>query len=916
MDIPKETPEAFEGQIGHTMKGKRSSDVIVYIFPQMSELTMESVKASFATTTTPIRPLSPIHDLEIGRVYSVVWNGEYQRAWFLRYHNDDENEAEMALFDVGEKTVVKRTEILNCPPDVASWDVFGVICPFFMPDAAEDFLAVVISMLGSECRCVPDDIICEPGMMPCVTGELSLECRPGEFVSLKQVEQTSTGSCNQSAFTPVGRDQDSGMQLLSKLMSPVTTPPSRTSTPALGSYFSQVGQQNPWTDGFDGSHQYFSSNFGNKSHHLEQNNWYGDSNVQRRGGRGRSYSSGRGSGYGHRSGFSLSENDFGVGGELLEQAPPVSSSCFKEYEPSHFPTVVRVRFDREDPEAPRSQFWLLDPAILGAVEKVLNEGIERYSRLESMAHLPLRAVIGLGCLARVTERAYRVALRRGIVGGFSPQRNKYWVHLIDLGQFAWVRTLDMLQVSTLSKTDPILTIPVAMFRCRFLQPTSVRLQDLIRGVDYHVTVLTRCMDGVFIVQIAPGEMPIAVPTDRESALERMRANNDMLRAVNDGLIENLMQNLSVMEQSLSRNRPIGHLAVSNDFPRFHSPWQPFPAFGMPCVTPLPIAVPVPVATPLPSVTSSTHTCATTDLRATTDGFNAPTANSASNPLNLRIGWDEEASGELQNDSDDAGRISNSGGHDLRSNSPSRDAGAFRFRDGYWSGTGDAQHKRNFGAVGDRRTRANFRQRNNEASRFGGRDEDVLRFRRCDGGTQRWGGGDDESWRCRRNIDGTSRFRQRNDDTPMKFMRPDSGGSAVSFRRDRTTGGGLQAQFEFGGGSGYSSRFEPAQDDSKFDSGDFTLLGTGKSPSRTVHTVSSEWDLPPERAEKFGTNKADGKATKKPDGSNKGEDGESSLHTVHTVSSEWDLPPERAEKFAASEGERKAAKKPDGKKNEN
>uniref|UniRef100_A0A914RU08 Uncharacterized protein n=1 Tax=Parascaris equorum TaxID=6256 RepID=A0A914RU08_PAREQ len=154
----------------------------------------------------------------------------------------------------------------------------------------------------------------------------------------------------------------------------------------------------------------------------------------------------------------------------LEQAPPVSSSCFKEYEPSHFPTVVRVRFDREDPEAPRSQFWLLDPAILGAVEK----------------------------------------------------------------------------------TDPILTIPVAMFRCRFLQPTSVRLQvniynlpgslvsalfflltlaglnygDLIRGVDYHVTVLTRCMDGVFIVQIAPGEMPIAVPTDRgrcDSLLDWQRA---------------------------------------------------------------------------------------------------------------------------------------------------------------------------------------------------------------------------------------------------------------------------------------------------------------------------------------------------------------------------------------------------------
>lgn len=41
---------------------------------------------------------------------------------------------------------------------------------------------------------------------------------------------------------------------------------------------------------------------------------------------------------------------------------------------------------------------------------------------------------------------------------------------------------------------------------------------------------------------------------------------------------------------------------------------------------------------------------------------------------------------------------------------------------------------------------------------------------------------------------------------MKFMRPDGGGNAANFRRDRTTAGGSQTQFGFGGGSGYSSRF--------------------------------------------------------------------------------------------------------------
>lgn len=102
--------------------------------------------------------------------------------------------------------------------------------------------------------------------------------------------------------------------------------------------------------------------------------------------------------------------------------------------------------------------------------------------------------------------------------------------------------------------------------------------------------------------------------------------------------------------------------------------QPFPAFGVPCVTPFPIAVPVPVAAPLPPVTSSTHTYATTDPRATTGGFNAPAASITPNPLNLRIGWDEEASGEPQSDNGGTERIPASGGHDLRSNSPSRDAG--------------------------------------------------------------------------------------------------------------------------------------------------------------------------------------------------------------------------------------------------
>lgn len=54
----------------------------------------------------------------------------------------------------------------------------------------------------------------------------------------------------------------------------------------------------------------------------------------------------------------------------LEQAPPVATSCFKEYEPNYYPAIVRVRFDREDPESPRLQFWLLDPSTLAAVDRV------------------------------------------------------------------------------------------------------------------------------------------------------------------------------------------------------------------------------------------------------------------------------------------------------------------------------------------------------------------------------------------------------------------------------------------------------------------------------------------------------------------------------------------------------------------
>uniref|UniRef100_A0A914R8B1 Uncharacterized protein n=1 Tax=Parascaris equorum TaxID=6256 RepID=A0A914R8B1_PAREQ len=93
--------------------------------------------------------------------------------------------------------------------------------------------------------------------------------------------------------------------------------------------------------------------------------------------------------------------------------PPIHGSIFKEFEPSVYPKLMRVRYDREDGEVPLEQFWVIDPSAFTTVERVLHEGRERYGDLGTMESVS--------------------------------------VYLVDFGLFKWARGNDLLDLSSLNE---------------------------------------------------------------------------------------------------------------------------------------------------------------------------------------------------------------------------------------------------------------------------------------------------------------------------------------------------------------------------------------------------------------------------------------------------------------------------------
>uniref|UniRef100_A0A915BXI2 Tudor domain-containing protein n=1 Tax=Parascaris univalens TaxID=6257 RepID=A0A915BXI2_PARUN len=710
-----------------------------------------------------------------GRVYLIRAEEKYERAWFLKYHPNDAQTIQMMLFDKGIESHVERNAIFSCPIEAAAIDVFGVRCPVLVANATEEVRCVARKLFSHKCRCIPDHAVSDSHMMPYLKGRILIEYESGGYAELKDI-----------ALKPIqGRD-------CAKFIIQCEPDAAGCSQPSL--ITSAITGESAAPNGSDG--------FENQNH-LKRNNSFSqrplDGSFHRRGG-GRPPNGPRRNAYstpafmGNQQGAFLSRSNSIEEHYAVEKQvpPPIHGSIFKEFEPSVYPKLMRVRYDREDGEVPLEQFWVIDPSAFTTVERVLHEGRERYGDLGTMESSNLHHLAGLGCLVRVSVDGGSRCLCRAIIGKYSSRQKRVSVYLVDFGLFKWARGNDLLDLSSLNESDPALAIHVSMFRCRMGPGASMRMQDMMKGSEYEILIVSRDADGIFVVSatLVGGDVPNKSSNTHDTARNVMgTANSMMLPWTGNTIVQTLTNFFGTQvrfDGSAGTNSSTVHPTTASNAPNAGQ-WSQFGGYLLPCV--MPVAVPVPMAVPTNAAVGNPNQADT--VQQDGDGDDENGMGHFRQPQNSRA----------QNGSDSSGQFRNN-----------------RFRGGrQWSNTGGSgPRNRSFGSSeeGGQHDSALF-------DAFGSRGDglskggDFIRESKREGGF--WGGGASGERHHDRQF--------RRGGAMMGASRNDfSAGTNNTFSR---VGGEVQ------NGSA-SAGFKPFE------------KGKGSFMKRQTAMVSSEWDIPASR----------------------------------------------------------------------
>ncbi|VDM40387.1 unnamed protein product [Toxocara canis] len=559
MNLPKGKLENFDGQIGHVIDGATPSSFFLYVVPTVSSVVNGKVDEAIASCVDSIQPIPCSDNLESGRIYVLRVEGRYERAWFSKYLSEDNQTVQMILVDKGLERQVERDAVLSCPVELAAIDVFGVMCPVLITNATEDVRSVARKLIGRKCRCIAEQAVNEPPIMPYMKGRILIEYESGGYAELKDIglKPIEGKECAKFIIECEKRENRLAdlLQQIHKVVGQTccttlfsSAPAARRPLDSLACFISVN------STGCVPSRPF--GNMATKSGPPSRNRIYDDRGTD--------------------------EHD---------QVPPsIGGSIFKEFEPNVYPKLVRVRYVKQDQEMSLAQFWAVDPSTFTTVERVLYEGRDRYGDLCTMDRAPLQQLAGLGCLVRVSvDDGSRVS-----------------VYLVDFGLFKWARGIDLLDISSLNADDPALSIHVSMFRCRMEQTAPMRVQDLVKGYEYELLIMSRGSDGVFVVTatLVGGLLPSSLP-NHGNMMQNLIGNTGSVthRCGGDRVMQTLTNFFGTQLQvdgNLRNNNQISSAnlqpATANSVTPNTSPLAQFPGYGLPYVIPVAVPVPMPVRT--------------------------------------------------------------------------------------------------------------------------------------------------------------------------------------------------------------------------------------------------------------------------------------------------------------------------------
>ncbi|EFO20362.2 hypothetical protein LOAG_08129 [Loa loa] len=546
----------FEGEIGHVVVAGNETLIFVRLSTWQGE--WEKINTKLQSLVPFLKKITSLSAVKSGEVYIVKVKDSFERSYIIRRPAPETYL--IYLIDKGMQYEIQFGEIYEFPPELFEFGMFNCVCPVLVPSAEE--LNTYKTFVGYKCKCIVEAVSKSIVVMGFVRGRLLIEIK-GHYEDLYDI------IFGKRANRPGG----SGIAL-AKLHLTTDKNPGHL----------QAGQMD------DSSSASSESTFPRPF--IQKTGFKINANARLLFPDGNDFATPKKEKHVRMGTGFIVEHDRIKMGTLFNQ------TAFKQYIPEMLPMKISARFDKTD--RMMNTFWVVNKKIFSAAERALREVGNKLSRFPPVSRrsedIQMRQT---PCIARArADTAYK-SLYRGVPAQYDSHTKRISVFLVDFGWFKWVLANDVLDISTMDKSDPVRNLPVAMIHCREDTTSTYHANDLIKGADCEIIIKGNASRDVYTVDLLrPPFMSsrfdgTAEINGRETMVDNMR-ETEMVSSCKKLVTETCQQQLmtSMMMETLS-------IAGRELAQQPRALWPSFYPTVFPMAMPMMMAVMFPVMWPVP-----------------------------------------------------------------------------------------------------------------------------------------------------------------------------------------------------------------------------------------------------------------------------------------------------------------------------
>uniref|UniRef100_A0A915PGI9 Tudor domain-containing protein n=1 Tax=Setaria digitata TaxID=48799 RepID=A0A915PGI9_9BILA len=463
-----ETIANFEGEISHVVVA--GNETLTFIKPSKWREERKRISSKLQSLAQSLRKFKSLSAVKSGEVYITNVKGSLERSYIIRRPTPDTYS--IYLIDKGMQCEVQFDDIYEFPAELLDFELFSCVCPVFVPSA--DQLSIYKAFIGHKCRCevemvsksfvvlgyVRGRLLVENGdiyedLQDIVYGKLANGLKSSGRGYIRSNILTEVSEGDTVSWTASGQMDDSSSGELTYRCSSTEKIAQKTSTASCIS-----NKKTSLTP--------------KKIRCAQEHGSYMDAELC---------------------------NEY----DTVKTEALFTQTAFKQYKPDVIPTVISVRFDKRDRMFDR--FWVVNKSIFSTVEKLLKGSAKRLTGFPSLRQRldDGLQVTQIPCIVRTrAESAYK-AFYRAVPARFDARTKRFSIFLVDFGWFRWVLANDVIDISTMYKSDPIRNLPVAMIHCQEDATSVLHAKNLSKGANCYMRVKGCPAQDVYLVDLLESE---------------------------------------------------------------------------------------------------------------------------------------------------------------------------------------------------------------------------------------------------------------------------------------------------------------------------------------------------------------------------------------------------------------------------